>query len=740
MAVRFPKDPEKVIGTRAREIARRQYREGIRSHRDLVGKRQFLDLSFEIEDREAAIDVEKRTVEMTILSDQPIQQWWFGRVILDHKKASVRMDRMKAGAPLLLNHRTDQQIGVLENVRVKDGKTTVTARFSRSTLAEEVFQDVRDGIRRNTSGGFVIHEIKLEKSKDGEDDTYRALDWEPFEGSIASIPADISVGVGRSMEVTDEEECELDADDCEDDDCLTHSERSLEESEPRAVATGPRGSKSKNSPQQNHHRSRNMPDDPKDKKPAAEPTAAEKLTARISEFTTVAEASGTSDAQKTQFRTMATTLALDDTKTLDDLKRSLLEEMKKTETALAVADPAALAARSGVTIEPTFYSVPKNFRCATRAESAQRAYRFGMWGLATLSQTRSHFARTMQPRAIQYCKDNGIPLLQVRGQSESVNEAGGYTVPHEFGNDIIALFEQYGVFRANAKIVPMISDSRSDPRREGGLEAFWEDEGIALEESEKKWGRVGLKAKKLTTLDHYSSEINEDSVVNFGDDLAGEMALAHTFKEDRAGFIGAAEAANGGITGICTKLKSLKLADGSAATVAQISGLKVATGTGSYNGILLTDFSKTKAKLPAYAFRQTPKWYINPGFYSEVVEPLIMSAGGITADMIAAGSSMRLLGYEVVPTIIMPSVWAIDQIVALFGVLPLAARMGIRRELDIALSEHVRFNTDEIVIRGIQRLDINVHDVGGASATASERALGAAQAPGPIVGLITAHT
>lgn len=321
-----------------------------------------------------------------------------------------------------------------------------------------------------------------------------------------------------------------------------------------------------------------------------------------------------------------------------------------------------------------------------------------------------------------------------------MNELGGYTVPHEFGNDIIALFEQYGDFRRNAKIVPMASDSRTDLRREGGLEAFWEDEGVALEESEKKWGLVGLKSKKLTVLNHFSSEIREDSAVNFGDDLAGEIALAVTYKEDRAGFIGAAEAANGGITGVCTKLTSLKLATGAAATVAQTSGLKVATGTGSYGGILLSDFSKTKAKLPAYAMKQSPKWYINPSFYAEVVEPLIMNAGGITADMIANGSSLRLLGYEVVPTIMMPSIWAIDQVVALFGVLSLAARMGVRRELDIALSEHVRFNTDEIVIRGIERLDINVHDVGGASATASERALGAVAAPGPIVGLITAHT
>jgi HK97 family phage major capsid protein len=41
--------------------------------------------------------------------------------------------------------------------------------------------------------------------------------------------------------------------------------------------------------------------------------------------------------------------------------------------------------------------------------------------------------------------------------TEGVNEAGGFLVPEEFGNDLIDLREIYGVFRRNAKMVPMAS-------------------------------------------------------------------------------------------------------------------------------------------------------------------------------------------------------------------------------------------------------------------------------------------
>ncbi len=38
--------------------------------------------------------------------------------------------------------------------------------------------------------------MKLEEADDEGTDTYRATDWEPYEVSLVSMPADVNVGVG----------------------------------------------------------------------------------------------------------------------------------------------------------------------------------------------------------------------------------------------------------------------------------------------------------------------------------------------------------------------------------------------------------------------------------------------------------------------------------------------------------------------------------------------------------------
>ena len=112
------------------------------------------------------------------------------------------MDRINSGAPLLLNHNADAQVGVVERAWIdgknKRGKALV--RFGKSTFAEEIFTDVRDGIRRNVSVSYINYDMVLEEQK-GDDLRYRVMDWEPIEISVVATPADFSVGIGRSLEI-----------------------------------------------------------------------------------------------------------------------------------------------------------------------------------------------------------------------------------------------------------------------------------------------------------------------------------------------------------------------------------------------------------------------------------------------------------------------------------------------------------------------------------------------------------
>lgn len=145
-----------------------------------------------------AIDQEARTVELCFASDAPYERWW-GTEILDCTAAAVNLERLNNRHPLLLDHNTRDQIGVVEKAWVdSDRKCRATVKFSRSARAEEIFQDVLDGIRELVSVGYAIDDMVLESRTD-DDATYRVTRWTPYEVSIVSIPADASVGVGRSL-------------------------------------------------------------------------------------------------------------------------------------------------------------------------------------------------------------------------------------------------------------------------------------------------------------------------------------------------------------------------------------------------------------------------------------------------------------------------------------------------------------------------------------------------------------
>jgi HK97 family phage major capsid protein len=144
----------------------------------------------------AAIDEETRTVQVAFSSESPVERGW-GVEVLDHQPSSIRRQRLEDGAPLLLEHDPDKHIGVIESVTIgEDRVARASVRFGNSTLAQEVFADVQDGVKRHISVGYVIHEVRQE-GRDQES-IYRAVDWEPLEISFVSIPADHSVGIGRS--------------------------------------------------------------------------------------------------------------------------------------------------------------------------------------------------------------------------------------------------------------------------------------------------------------------------------------------------------------------------------------------------------------------------------------------------------------------------------------------------------------------------------------------------------------
>jgi len=144
--------------------------------------------------------IEDRTFEFPFSSEYPVARY-FGNEILSHEPKAADLNRLNDSAPLLFNHNPDRVIGVVERAYI-DGKRRrgyARVRFSRNAFAQEILSDVKDGILRNVSFGYSID--KMEERGSGD---FVATAWSPYEISVVSVPADKTVGIGRSLEPTDD--------------------------------------------------------------------------------------------------------------------------------------------------------------------------------------------------------------------------------------------------------------------------------------------------------------------------------------------------------------------------------------------------------------------------------------------------------------------------------------------------------------------------------------------------------
>ena len=177
-------------------------------HRTTIKPGSQLERSFLL--KRETIDIPNRRVELAFASELPYERWW-GIEVLDCRASAVKLDRLLAGGPLLCDHDVKDQIGVIESVQIgTDRVCRAVVRFGKSVRAEEIFQDVIDGIRTNVSVGYQVNAAQVVGPADNDDGeaemeetaTYRITDWTPYEVSIVSCPADPTVGIGRSAEAS----------------------------------------------------------------------------------------------------------------------------------------------------------------------------------------------------------------------------------------------------------------------------------------------------------------------------------------------------------------------------------------------------------------------------------------------------------------------------------------------------------------------------------------------------------
>lgn len=133
--------------------------------------------------------------------------------VLGHNSGECDLTRFQTGAGVVLaNHNRVTAIGntplaaigAVESATLIDGRMEADIVISRREALADLRQDIADGLVRNVSIGYIINErVLVRQGKDGEADEYRVTKWMPFEITLADVPADATVGLGRSCDAPD---------------------------------------------------------------------------------------------------------------------------------------------------------------------------------------------------------------------------------------------------------------------------------------------------------------------------------------------------------------------------------------------------------------------------------------------------------------------------------------------------------------------------------------------------------
>lgn len=153
------------------------------------------------QDAQGIVDMNERTMTFPFSSEEPVDMW-YGTEILSHSAGAMRSGERQQNLPLLYNHNRDDLLGVVEQIQIgTDSRGYCTVRFGKDDRGEWAMQQANDGVLVNAS--FMYRVFKVEE--DVESETYTATDWEPYEVSLVTVPADPTVGVGRSAGGNDNE-------------------------------------------------------------------------------------------------------------------------------------------------------------------------------------------------------------------------------------------------------------------------------------------------------------------------------------------------------------------------------------------------------------------------------------------------------------------------------------------------------------------------------------------------------
>lgn len=478
------------------------------------------------------VNEDDRTAELSFSSDEPIYHW-FGYLILDHSEGSVRKERLEQTGAVLWGHDWMQQVGGISNLQYSEGKGRGTVKFLDDDFSMSRLRGIRDGILKSTSFGFWIYDLEPEPGPDGKqrmidgEPVYRSRDWEPFEVSLVPIPADISVGCGRSLEVNDQ---------------LLNLLKN--------AAEGVRGKTTTTE--------KEMPDiiDTTVQQPATASANAAEL-ARIADFNAIGEAYGEVE--------LARDYSLTEGKTVADLKRAIYDKRQKAQTEAPESKPVVQLTDK----ERKQYSISRailadaNIRDGKQencfelevSETARQGavrnipnyeYRGGVIIPTNVALRGAYQAMMSQMRGFdrQFARGmNQLALLNQltrAGLDTLTDTAGQELIFTEEGSFIDLLRNRAMIMQLGATVLPGLVGNVAFPKQIGAGTFSWmaENSGSDVGESNLTLDQVVLSPKTGQSTTSYSRQLLNQSNVNVDGLVQSDLVQITSLAIDRAAIHG----------------------------------------------------------------------------------------------------------------------------------------------------------------------------------------------------------
>ena len=382
-------------------------------------------------------------------------------------------------------------------------------------------------------------------------------------------------------------------------------------------------------------------------------------------------------------------------KKIEDRKAAALAAMEKPSQSgslpAVAASPAGSVNMQAVRVPQASRRHAGTLKAFSGPDALQEAHLAGLFYLAAF---RGNVA------AREELQGYGVQMAQQVGN----DTLGGYAVPEILETNIIRLVESFGVFRQNARVVPMGPGSLLLPRRASGYTAYFTAELATPTTSDWTLDQIHLVAQKLMVLSEMSSELPEDATAAIGNLITQEIATAFAFREDQVGFLGDGTATDGNITGVVGSLGAAGVVTAGGTTPSAITG---------------ADLNALVGLLPMFA-GIAPKWYCHSSIWANVMQSIALAGGGNATTNWEDGASPSFLGYPVVMTQVLPAGTAATNLTGetpiLFGDLSLSSTMGDKAGLTMSTStEGKYFDSDSIGIKARERFDIKNHDCGDGS-------------------------